>query len=466
MTPPPSDTKNSQLNLDFEKSPAVLSVLGDGLGQGVFTVDRQARFVGWSRAAERITGYSLEDVKGQTCHMFEGVECKGFNGLSQLLGSSSSETTGMEDLECRAYSKTSQELHLLGSVRLLRNGSGNVYGAIGAFTEITAILKAKAVQPRTLSSEGLGGLVGTSPAMEEIFRRIRLAADSDVTTLITGDSGTGKELAARAIHSLSDRRDSPFIAINCSAIPETLLESELFGHVKGSFTGATRDRCGVFETANGGTLFLDEIGDISPLLQLKLLRVLQEREIRRVGDERTIPVDVRVVTATNCDLMERIADGLVREDFYYRIRVFDVRMPALRERASDIPLLAQHFVEEIAQTRGKLARGIARDALETLVRYPWPGNVRELRNALEHAMVVQLGDHVGLLDLPEEVRRGARVPPNGRENHSFTPNQEAERLRILQALETNVWHRTRTAQSLGVSRVTLWKKIRRYQLEK
>jgi transcriptional regulator with PAS, ATPase and Fis domain len=301
--------------------------------------------------------------------------------------------------------------------------------------------------------------------MQEVFRRIQLAAASDVTTLITGESGTGKELAARAIHRLSERGSKPFIAINCSAIPESLLESELFGHVKGAFTGAIHDRRGVLQSAEGGTLFLDEIGDVSPLLQLKLLRVLQEREVQRVGSEERIHVDVRLVTATNRDLRERISEGLIREDFFYRISVFDIRMPALRERAQDIPLLARHVVEAGASARGKSAHGIAKDALEALTRYSWPGNVRELQNALEHARVLQQGEIVGLLDLPEEVRGAASRATVALGARDLSPDQEAERLRILDALEENAWNRTQTSKNLGISRVTLWKKIRRYQID-
>ncbi|MFT5051418.1 MAG: two-component system response regulator HydG [Chlamydiales bacterium] len=465
MTRPSTDPNHDRVSLDFEKSPEVLRTVGDQLGLGVFTVDEQGRFVGWSGGAVRITGYSLEDVRGQPCHMLDGPNCKGFSGLADLLSAPTPDSFGMDNQECRVYSRDSRELHLLGSVRLLRDDAGKVYGAVGSFTDLTEILKLNAPALSAPSGQGLVGLIGQSAAMIEVFRRVQLAADSDVTTLITGDSGTGKELAARAIHALSRRNKKPFVAINCAAIPESLLESELFGHVKGAFTGAVRDRAGVFESANGGTLFLDEIGDVSPLLQTKLLRVLQEREIQRVGDDKAHAVDVRLLTATNRDLPKRIEEKLIREDFYYRIRVFDIRMPALRERSDDIPLLAQRFVDELSRAQGKSVSGIARDALEALIRHTWPGNVRELYNAIEHAMVIQKGDTVGLLDLPEDVRNASekRVVPLGK--RSLTPEQESERIGILEALEEHGWNRTRSAKSLGVSRVTLWKKIRRYQLD-
>jgi len=461
----PQTDRSTRLELDFDKDPAVLSAVGAELGLGVFTVDERGRFVSWSAGAQKITGYTRDDVRDQPCQMLEGPNCKGFSGLTDLLRAASPESTGMENQECRVVTKDSRQVHLLGSVRLLRDTAGAIYGAVGVFSDLTEVLSVNSPHAFAQKARGLAGMIGQSAPMEEVFRRIQLAADSDVTTLITGESGTGKELAARAIHTLSERSAKPFVAINCSAIPESLLESELFGHVKGAFTGAVHDRRGVFESAQGGTLFLDEIGDVSPLLQLKLLRVLQEREVQRVGSDERVGVDVRLLTATNRDLPQRIEEGLIREDFYYRIRVFDIRMPALRERAQDIPLLAQHFVEQAAAAQGKTVHGIARDALEALTRYPWPGNVRELQNAVEHALVIQQGATVGLLDLPEQVRGAANLDAVALGSRDLSPDQEAERLRILDALEQNGWNRTQTAKHLGVSRVTLWKKIRRYQID-
>jgi DNA-binding NtrC family response regulator len=301
--------------------------------------------------------------------------------------------------------------------------------------------------------------------MQEVFRRLRLAAQSDVTVLLTGESGTGKELAARAIHAVSARQDHPFLGVNCAAIPETLLESELFGHVKGAFTGAVRDKIGVFQAAHGGTLFLDEVGDMSPLLQLKLLRVLQEREMQRVGDDRPLNVDVRLITATNKDLKHLLASGALREDFYYRIRVFEITLPPLREHREDIPLLVNHFVAELSRTRGKAVKGIARDALQRMLDYSWPGNVRELKNAVEHAFVTVSGDRITLLDLPPELRSppGPRTGP--RPETMLTPDEHAERRRILDALQKTGGSRSEAARILGFSRVTLWKKMRRFGID-
>lgn len=294
--------------------------------------------------------------------------------------------------------------------------------------------------------------------MQEVFRRLRLAAQSDVTVLLTGESGTGKELAARAIHALSARKDQPFFAINCSAIPETLLESELFGHVKGAFTGAIRDKIGVFQAAGGGTLFLDEIGDTSPLLQLKLLRVLQENEIRRVGDDRAMKVNVRLITATNRNLQTLMTEGTLREDFYYRIHVFEITLPPLRERRADIPLLVNHFIEDNAKVFNHDVNEIAQDALQRLQEYGWPGNVRELKNAIEHAFVTVADNCITLWDLPPEVQRPS-LKTSSTSNSSSTL-EPAEEHRIRAALQEAHGNKTEAAKMLGVSRVTLWKKLK------
>jgi two-component system, NtrC family, response regulator HydG len=292
-------------------------------------------------------------------------------------------------------------------------------------------------------------LVGKSAPMQEVYRKLRLAAQSDVTVLLTGESGTGKELAASAIHSLSERRDKPFVAVNCSAIPETLLESELFGHVKGAFTGAIRDKVGLFQAAGGGTLFLDEIGDMAPSLQVKVLRALQEREVRRVGDERVIKIDVRIVAATNRDLAALVASGKVREDFYYRIKVFDIVMPPLRDRRDDIPLLVEHSIARLAKERGRAVPNVAPPAMRALMSYDWPGNVRELVNAVEHAFVSVNGGAITPGDLPAPVR--------GPEEEGPVEAGEEVKKRIIDALTQAGGSRAKAAKLLGISRVTLWK---------
>lgn len=438
----------------------------DVMADGVFTVDAKGHIVAWSTGAARITGYSSEEVLGQTCHMLEGQNCKGFRVLTDFLSNPTPYPWGICNQECKVMSKDGRELYLYGNVSVIRDEEGNVAGAVGTFNDLTAFItnnqKIAILEEQTKSREAFQQLIGKSVAMQEVFRRLRLAAQSDVTVMLTGESGTGKELAARAIHALSGRKDQPFFAINCSAIPETLLESELFGHVKGAFTGAIRDKIGVFQAADGGTLFLDEIGDTSPVLQLKLLRVLQENEIRRVGDDRGLNVDVRLITATNRDLKGLMSEGTLREDFYYRIRVFEIGLPPLRNRREDIPLLVRHFIEENNSIFQKNVQDIAQDALQRLLEYRWPGNVRELKNAIEHAFVTVNGNCLTLWDLPPEIHKpsSSQSRPHQSASSSLPADEEA---RIQAALQEAGGNKTEAAKRLGMSRVTLWKKLKHLQ---
>ncbi|MEE8124884.1 MAG: sigma 54-interacting transcriptional regulator [Nitrospirales bacterium] len=450
------------MELDFRKNPAILSNMLDVVADGVFTVDAKGHIVAWNTGAARITGYSSEDVIGKSCHMLEGQNCKGFRVLTDFMSNPTPYPWGICNQECKVLAKDGRELYLYGNVSILRDDQGAVAGAVGTFTDLTTFIlnnqKIAVLEEQAKSREAFQQLIGKSPPMQEVFRRLRLAAQSDVTVLLTGESGTGKELAARAIHALSGRKDKPFFAINCSAIPETLLESELFGHVKGAFTGAIRDKIGVFQAADGGTLFLDEIGDTSPLLQLKMLRVLQESEIRRVGDDRGIKVDVRLITATNRDLKALMAEGTLREDFYYRIHVFEITLPPLRDRREDIPLLVHQFMAENAKVFQRTVKDIAQDALKKLVEYQWPGNVRELKNAIEHAFVTVNGDCLTLWDLPPEVQRPQQTQKVVTNAKSSLPQEEEAR--IVEALQQAQGNKTEAAKRLGVSRVTLWKKLK------
>ncbi len=454
------------MELDFRKNPAILSNMLDVMADGVFTVDAKGHIVAWSTGAARITGYTSDDVIGQSCHMLEGQNCKGFRVLTEFLDNPSPYPWGICNQECKVLGKDGRELYLFGNVSILRDDQGQVAGAVGTFTDLTAFIlnnqKIAVLEEQTNSREAFQQLIGKSPVMQEVFRRLRLAAQSDVTVLLTGESGTGKELAARAVHALSARKDKPFFAINCSAIPETLLESELFGHVKGAFTGAIRDKIGVFQAADGGTLFLDEIGDTNPLLQLKLLRVLQESEVRRVGDDHAIKVDVRLITATNRDLQTLMAEGTLREDFYYRIHVFEITLPPLRERRVDIPLLVNTFMEENTKTFKRDVNEIAQDALHRLQEYGWPGNVRELKNAIEHAFVTVADNCITIWDLPQEVQRPS-LKASSRTTSSSTL-EPAEEIRIREALLEAKGNKTEAAKLLSISRVTLWKKLKHLDL--
>jgi len=307
----------------------------------------------------------------------------------------------------------------------------------------------------------LDRIVGKSPRMRETFDLIEQVAPSKSTVLITGESGTGKEMIARAIHAHSPRAEKNFVAVNCAAISGELLESELFGHEKGSFTGAVSAKTGKFEYANGGTLFLDEIGEMDPKLQSKLLRVLQENEIDKVGGNKPIPVDVRVVASTNRSLRDQIKKGGFREDLFYRLNVVNITFPPLRERKEDIPLLAKHFVEKYSEENGKRIESISPEALETLMKFNWPGNVRELENVIERAVVLCRGNTISPDSLPPEI--STPEIREGLDIHVGMTTLEAERMLILETLKTYEWNRTRAADLLGISIRTLRNKLNEYR---
>jgi DNA-binding NtrC family response regulator len=309
---------------------------------------------------------------------------------------------------------------------------------------------------------GLGKMIGQCDAMRKVFERIQLVADTNSTVLIVGESGTGKELAARAVHEHSKRCTRPFLPVNCAAIPDTLIESELFGHEKGAFTGAISRREGLFQAAAGGTLFIDEIGELQLGLQSKLLRAIEDKRILPVGSTREVEVDVRLVAATNRDLKQRVDAGQFREDLYYRLRVVELVLPPLRERREDIPLLVRHFIDQIAPDNNRPVRDITPEALEAIQAYTWPGNVREQRNTLESIIVLSLKDRIELADLPPHVT-GAK--PFQSILKSGMTLSELEREAIRRGLEEHNGHRARTAEALGISVRTLQRKIQEYGLD-
>jgi len=341
---------------------------------------------------------------------------------------------------------------------------------------VLALALQRAVQHRSLreevkvlrravaSAKRFANLVGTAPAMQKVYDLIGRIAETDVSVLITGESGTGKELAARAIHEKSTRRDRPFVAVNCSALPELLLESELFGHTRGAFTDARMARKGLFQQASGGTLFLDEIGELPLGLQPKLLRALQERTVRPVGSDVEVPVDVRLLTATNRDLEAAVEERRFREDLYFRINVVQLNLPPLRSRGGDVLLLAQHFLEMAVEQTGKRVRGFSPKAAERLLAYAWPGNVRELSNCIERAVALTAYDQIGVDDLPEKVRdhHPEQVLLSSPDPSELVSLEEIERRYILRVLEVLGGNKALAAQVLGVDRRTLYRKLERY----
>jgi len=312
-------------------------------------------------------------------------------------------------------------------------------------------------------ARGVHQLVGQSEPIERIRQTIQTAAGSEATVLIQGESGTGKEIIANAIHAQSKRSRGPLVKMNCAAVPETLLESELFGHEKGSFTGADRRRIGRFEQADGGTLFLDEVCEMHPRLQAKFLRALQEREIERLGSSTAIPVDVRIIAATNRDLQKALEEGILREDLYYRLNVILLQVPPLRERMDDVPILAMHFLRKYAAREGSAMTAISDEALNVLLSYSWPGNVRELENAIERAVVLGQGDRLRAQDLPAQVHRRAD------DQHPLVPAhltlEEMEKLAIVQALRLTGGNKSEAAERLGIHRTSIYDKMRRYGIE-
>ncbi|MEM9454450.1 MAG: sigma-54 dependent transcriptional regulator [Myxococcota bacterium] len=315
--------------------------------------------------------------------------------------------------------------------------------------------------------ESYGGILGSSPAMQKVYDLLERVSDSEASVLVTGESGTGKELVARALHDTGPRREGPFVAVNCSAVPENLLESELFGHAKGAFTDARQDRMGLFAQANGGTLFLDEIGEIPLLVQPKLLRSLEERRVRPVGSNNEMDIDVRIVAATNRDLEAAVEEQRFREDLYFRINVIHVDLPPLRSRGTDILALAQHFLGRYALQAGKEVKGISPSAAQRLCDYDWPGNVRELRNCMERAVALTRYTDIAVEDLPERVAkyRRSHVVVASDDPSELVPMEEVERRYILRVVETVGGNKTMASKILGLDRKTLYRKLERYKLD-
>jgi transcriptional regulator with PAS, ATPase and Fis domain len=419
-----------------EFSADAVHALLDVLPIGAFVIDRDRTIEAVNPAAATLVGFEPCQMHGRPCAEILGCShCSAACAATEARDSDRVRRGFPTELTTGTGKRRSI---LMDAVPL---GRGRVAVLVRDVTD------AERVRRALLEKWVFHGLVCVSTAMKEIVDRVRDVAPYDSTVLILGESGTGKELVARAIHAESPRADRPFVAVNCSAYSENLLESELFGHARGSFTGADRDRQGRFELGNGGTVFLDEIGEISPKIQVKLLRVLQEREIERVGENRSRPVDLRIVAATNRDLQREVREGRFREDLYYRLNVFTLRLPPLRERAEDIPALADHFLGKLSDHTGKEVRGLQGDVLDAFLRHSWPGNVRELENVVESALVRARGPILTTADLPEGFRAEAAL--------AAVPED-----RIRAALGRTGGCVTRAARLLGIHRTTLWRQMR------
>lgn len=429
-----------------------LEAILDSVSDGIFTVDDHMRITTFNRAAERITGFSKDEAMRRPClEVFQQIlfekECLVCRALEK--------EDYVEEEEREIVTKDgSRRLVLVTIAPLLE--AGRRTGIVVVFHDIQALQDLK---EKLKGRYRFHNLIGKNHKMQQVYRLIEQVAESNASVLIEGESGTGKELVAHAIHYESPRANGPFVTVNCSALAETLLESELFGHVKGAFTGATYNKVGRFELADGGTIFLDEIGDVSPLIQLKLLRVLQEKVFERVGESKPRKVDVRVIAATNKNLKKLVEEGRFRDDLYYRLNVVRISLPPLRERKDDIPLLVEHFVQKFDQELGRRILGPTKEAMAALLAYGWPGNVRELENAIEHAFVCCRGRRFTLDDLPEEIR-GKEAQAGKRRPSSLKQEKEA----IVQALREAGGNRSQAARALGINRTTLWRKLKQYGL--
>jgi transcriptional regulator with PAS, ATPase and Fis domain len=353
---------------------------------------------------------------------------------------------------------------VLKNASVLYDADGEMIGSVETLTDISELIQQQqeieSLRKSCRLDEGFHGMLGESPSMQHLFELIENVSQTEAPVLIYGLSGTGKELVARAIHETSLRSNKPFIKVNCAALNENLLESELFGHEKGAYTGADRTRIGRFEAAHSGTIFLDEIGDIPLSTQVKLLRVLEEKEIERVGDHRPISVDVRVISATNKNLDDLVARELFREDLLFRINVFPLNCPSLAQRLEDIPIIVQDFIDQNGDRGGKAILGLTANAMETIFAYDWPGNVRELRNAMEYAFVLCPGGWIGNAHLPPKVKGFAQKASAG--PRTRPGSWENERDHLINVLRQVNGNQSEAARLMGVSRVTIWKRIKKY----
>ena len=444
-------------------NPEFANLLLESIAEGVFTLDEAGYITSWNPSMKRISGYSSEEAIGQRCTLLEFSNCLGKSCPSGVAECEIYKHGSIDARECALKHKSGENIPVLKNARLIRDKNGLVKGIVETITDLTKLHQYR--QEAQEASRKLGEIhrfdkiIGQSNAMQQVFSSIQAAATSDATILIQGESGTGKELVAGAVHYNSHRASMPFVVINCSALPETLLESELFGHVKGSFTGADRHREGRFEAAGGGTLFLDEIGEISPLIQIKLLRVLQEREIERIGESIKRKVDIRIVTATNKDLYQLVGEGKFREDLYYRLKVFPIHMPPLRKRKEDISIITSHFIKTLNKKTGKNINGATPSAMRILLDYNWPGNVRELKNAIEHAFVLCNYEYIDVFDLPVEIRQTEFRPPMQQLNTypSKALRKKPDRQELIDLLQACQWNKAEVARKTGYSRASIWK---------
>lgn len=443
----------------------LLGSLGDTLPEGLFTTDAQGRIESWNSEAERLTGWTKEQAIGQTCQLLAGDAIHGCQCDGGPIACSLAKR-GRSSKTCSLRTRDGRLLRIVKNAVPIVDEHGTAIGALETFTAVGDVTRDHGAPWKGEACEGAFGMVGRHPGMHELFKTITLIARSEATVMILGESGTGKECVAAALHHASGRAAGPFVRVNCSALNEGLLESELFGHVKGAFTGALKDRRGRFEEAHGGTLMLDEIGDLTPAVQVKLLRAIEEREIDRVGDSRPIKIDVRLLCATHRDLRALVAEGRFRADLYFRLAVFPLYLPALRERGEDIELLAATYLASRAGEARPATTHLTASALSKLRAHSWPGNVRELHNVLEYA-ALRAGDApIGPEHLPPHLESAPSASPTPDRSASTStppprvPPSELAPDHILAVLDACGGNRAEAARRLRISRVSLWKRLK------
>jgi PAS domain S-box-containing protein len=436
----------------------------DTLQDGLMVIDVRGNILAANPAAEKLTGYPADELIGSNCRTLNCTGCELYGRGSGKDWCSLFEKGVVRAKKCLITKKNLRAAHVLKNASVLYGADGEMIGSVETFTDISELIQQQqeieSLRKSCRLDEGFHGMLGESPSMQQLFELIENVSQTEAPVLIYGQSGTGKELVARAIHETSLRSDKPFIKVNCAALNENLLESELFGHEKGAYTGADRTRIGRFEAAHGGTIFLDEIGDIPLSTQVKLLRVLEEKEIERVGDHRPISVDVRVISATNKNLDDLVARELFREDLLFRINVFPLNCPSLAQRPEDIPIIVQDFIDQNGDRGGKAILGLTANAMETIFAYDWPGNVRELRNAMEYAFVLCPGGWIDNAHLPPKVKGFAQKASAG--PRTRPGSWENERDHLINVLRQVNGNQSEAARLIGVSRVTIWKRIKKY----
>jgi two-component system response regulator HydG len=431
---------------------------------GIMIVNTRGAIVSVNRALEAMTGYHRHDLIGKTCQLLDCDGCVHDKPQEDEYWCELFRHGQLSTRKCRVRKKDGRSLHVIRNASLLKDSCGNVIGAVGTLTDISELIEKDmqlhAYQKELRSKDGFHGIIGNCGAMGKVFDLIENAAHSDAPVIIYGESGTGKELVAKAVHEISERKEGPYVKVNCAGLSDSLLESELFGHVRGAYTGAIRDRMGRFEKASGGTIFLDEIGDMPMATQVKLLRVLEEKVIERVGASTPLQVDVRIISATNRNLPRMVEGGKFRSDLFFRVNVIPLHLPPLRDRSEDIPLLADTFFRRIRLKSGKQLQGIGNEAMEALTRYHWPGNVRELKSSLEYAFVACHEALIHPCHLPQTIHRGAKGFIDSRP-HTLDM-RSIEKQELIEMLEKTGGNQSQAAQLLGVSRVTIYNRMKRY----